>query len=39
MAAVQHHEVGEEDEEGRSSIGVVQEVKKVEYREGGQRQR
>lgn len=39
MAAVERHEVGEEDEESRSGIGVVEEVEEVEHREGGQRER
>lgn len=39
VAAIERHEVGEEDEESRSCISVVQEVKEVEHREGGQRKR
>lgn len=39
VAAVQRHEVGEEDEEGRPRVRVVQEVEEVEHREGGQGQR
>lgn len=36
VAAVQRHEVGEEDEEGGAGICVVEEVEEVEHREGGQ---
>lgn len=39
VAAVERHEVGEEDEKRRSSVGVVQEVEKVQHREGRQGQR
>ena len=39
VAAVERHEVGEEDEESRSGIGVVEEVEEVEHGEGGQRER
>lgn len=35
VAAIERHEVGEEDEEGRSGVGVVEEVEEVEHREGG----
>lgn len=35
VAAVERHEVGEEDEESRSSVCVVEEVEEIEHGEGG----
>lgn len=36
MAAIERHEVGEEDEESRSGICVVEEVEEVKHRKAGQ---
>lgn len=35
VAAIERHEVGEEDEESRPGVGVVEEVEEIEHGEGG----